>query len=160
MAWMERMFYGVETDTYGIYGYSRWGLRQGKVIASHRILWDAITFPWLRYMFLVPKISYHPGDTYRIIMLILYHSNQMTIIFIHQDPISNDVHWLEWGNRYELVQLRLEYSDISRSIGAYWCPSSWHQWDISSCDIDKTRWRCYFLPCWLISTTFHILVMM
>ena len=35
-------------------------LRQGKVIASHIILWDAITYPCLRYLFLAPTSSNIP----------------------------------------------------------------------------------------------------
>ena len=34
-------------------------LRQWWIIASHRILWDAITYPCLRYLFLVPKSTVH-----------------------------------------------------------------------------------------------------
>ena len=33
-------------------------LRQWLITASHSILWDAITYPYLRYLFLVPKSSY------------------------------------------------------------------------------------------------------
>ena len=35
-------------------------LRQGLVIASHRILWDAITYPCLRYLLLASKSSNKP----------------------------------------------------------------------------------------------------
>ena len=33
-------------------------LRQGEVIAPHRILWFGITYPCLRYLLLAPKSSY------------------------------------------------------------------------------------------------------
>ena len=33
-------------------------LRHGEIIASHKILWDAITFSYLRYLLLAPKFSY------------------------------------------------------------------------------------------------------
>ena len=40
------------------FGASGSYLRQGQVIASHSILWDAITYPCLRYPLLAPKSSF------------------------------------------------------------------------------------------------------
>ena len=46
------------TPAYEDCGVNSRYIRQGFVIASHRILWDAITYLCLRYLLLAPKSSY------------------------------------------------------------------------------------------------------
>ena len=45
-------------STYEDFGARSRYLRLGKVIASYRILWDAITYPRLRYLLLAPQSSF------------------------------------------------------------------------------------------------------
>ena len=47
-----------DEGTYVDFGAGSRYLRQGLVIASHRVLWDAITCPCLKYLLLSPKSSY------------------------------------------------------------------------------------------------------
>ena len=58
-------------------------LRQGYVIASHRILWDAITYPCLRYLLLAPKSSYSMNNE----MLAQFNGLLPLKIHAHQNQI-------------------------------------------------------------------------
>ena len=72
-------------------------LRQGWVIRNHSILWDAITYPCLRYLLLVPKASNINAATYIRISLqsLEYVAEQLGVVLTLQ-------HGTKWA--WELIK--------------------------------------------------------
>ena len=98
-------------------------LRKVWVIASHRILWDAITYPCLRYLLLVPKSSYLLLDPFkqnhvfntltpaRMRHQLLTHFSLKEVKVILHVYFSNSVY-------------KIEIFSTSRNVGLSWVPQN------------------------------------
>ena len=104
-------------------------LRQGYVIASHSILWDAITYPCLSYLLLATKSTNHPQfcgyGTFCI-------------------PYIDRWWWLSYVNLISIIIISW-YCNIAYKHITLWSYTHTYTWKY------HTNWSMIFYPCkWLL----------
>ena len=70
-------------------------LRQRHLIASHSILWDAITYPSLRYLLVAPKSPYEQGFFVRYFPLLTPYFH---VFYVLQCPYPSELPHLHLDN--------------------------------------------------------------